>query len=906
MRARLAAAVAASLALATWGTAAVATQTTADNPSSGAASPRSASTDEGIRRLLARLERIVQQGDTGGFALLLADSVDRTGVARFVDSELLPGMTRAVIQERDRAPLAGTLPGAGYTVAIDLFQEFGDRARVSNWTIDIRASGDGEGEWRVVDAERLSSVEDLYRLSLNPKRQFSVKNLTLVDDDLRLTLREGSLFVSEIDQVATAIVFLGAGEMTFSPAPETERSQVRIFSGAETLRTRFDAVYVRFSPGDFDRLFSSDQLIAGAVDRNELRRADRIFREDSPKSYTLDLGDLSRDSWSYVPNPRDLIAEVHTRRFDTLTYSRSSSAMEDVSLFDRNRRKTIALYNARPELTTPPGDSDAELEVSHYDIDVTVTPERRWIEGRARLTIRARSPLSSVTLRLAESLAVQSVYSDRYGRLFNMRVRGNGTLIVSLPVTLSRGSEAVLTVRYAGRLEPDNLDADLVAVGQLGPSAVPDSAGFDQPEPSFLYSGQSNWYPRPSSSHHATAALRITVPATLGCVATGERDAASPLSLAASDSATARKQYVFNAIQPVRYLAFVLSRFATGRSESVAFAARVDDSFDRPAPQALKVTAEVNPGHTNRGREAVERATDIARFYESLLHDSPYPSFTIALTENERAGGHSPGYFAVLNVPTPPLATFPSRVDPASFDGYPEFFLAHELAHQWWGQAVGWRSYREQWLSEGFAQYFSALYARHQRGDDVFRTVMRQMRRWAVNQTDAGPISLGNRLGHIQGDTKILRAVVYNKGALVLHMLRGLVGDEAFFRGLRRFYSDSRFRSVGTAEFRTAMEAEADRPLARFFDRWIYGTALPNLGLTHRVEGSEVILRVEQRGEVFEVPVVISLQYSDRPPHDVVVPVTASLVEVRVPLAGTLRGVDLSRDDVSLAEIARN
>jgi aminopeptidase N len=167
-------------------------------------------------------------------------------------------------------------------------------------------------------------------------------------------------------------------------------------------------------------------------------------------------------------------------------------------------------------------------------------------------------------------------------------------------------------------------------------------------------------------------------------------------------------------------------------------------------------------------------------------------------------------------------------------------------------------------------------------------------------------VYLGYRLGHIRGESRVFRALVYNKSAAVLHMLRRLVGDEAFFRGLRRFYRDWRFRKAGTEDFRIAMEQETGRPLERFFERWIYGSTLPKLKVDYRVEGSDVVIRVEQIGELFDVPLTIALQYADRKPVDVLVAVTDRMVEQRVALAGVLRGIDISKDDGTMAEIVKN
>src|SRR6185503_5578864 len=212
--------------------------------------------------------------------------------------------------------------------------------------------------------------------------------------------------------------------------------------------------------------------------------------------------------------------------------------------------------------------------------------------------------------------------------------------------------------------------------------------------------------------------------------------------------------------------------------------------------------------------------------------------------------------------------------------------------------------YHEQWLSEGFAQYLAALYAEQHGADGgagVFRGVMRQMRKWAIDETDQGPISLGYRLGHIRSNSRTMRALVYDKSAVVLHMLRGLVGDEAFFRGLQRFYRTARFRSAGTPDLRAAMEQESGRSLGRFFDRWIYGSTLPRLAFSYRVDRQDVVLHIDQVGDLFDVPVTVTLQYADRTSSDVLVPVTERSVDLHVPLTGTLRTAEISRDDMSLA-----
>ena len=893
-------------------------------PAVAARQPAPTSEDISIQAFLQAIETTISTTDRSAWMALLSPNADQDAAIEFFDSMVPQGVTRTVVRERDRSALPGTLPGEGYRIIADVFVESGTRGRITTWRLDIRRPRDTTERqpWRLVGQEHLASIEGLHRLSLHPQKQFAARDLVIKSVDLELRLPSGDVFVAETSEGVTALVLMGEGIMSFAPGPAEERGQVRLFAGTDTIETPFSAVYIRLNPFEYEQQIKGQNVAPVPVDGRAYRRAQTIFDEDISKSFSLDLSDLSREYWSLLPQPGDFLAEVRTRRFDTLTFARSTGEAEDVSLFHRQRQRNIAAYASPMKLSSRGRffneDNLAEYDVLDYTIDVAFAPEREWLDGRARLRIRVKSyALAALTLRLAEEFNVQSINSDELGRLMFLRVRNQASVVVNLPSAVARDFELTLNIAYAGRIRTQSIEQESIAVQAGGGSRQQrnDDLPFVPPEPNWLFSNRSNWYPQNQVTDYASATIRFTVPADYTAIASGIPAVGSP-TVAPPIGQMTRATYTYVAGQPLRYLGVVISKLHRADSATVA----LEIVPGKPEPQlvlgravttpsigarnTIDLFIEANRRQLERGREIIDTAADILRLYAATIGDAPYESMTIAMVEHDRPGGHSPAYFAVLNNPLP-VTPFVYRNDPAMFTSFPEFYAAHELAHQWWGQAVGWKNYHEQWLSEGFAQYFAALYAKERRGEQTFRDVLRQFRRWAMDQSDQGAVYLGYRLGHIKGDSRVFRALVYNKGASVLHMLRRLLGDDVFFRGVRRYYAENRYKKAGTEDLQRAMEAEAGRSLERFFERWIYQSGLPRIRYSTAVDSQEVVVRLEQIGDVYDVPVMVTVTTADNKVIEEVIRLTDATLERRVAVGGSVRSVELNADHGALGTFER-
>ncbi len=188
--------------------------------------------------------------------------------------------------------------------------------------------------------------------------------------------------------------------------------------------------------------------------------------------------------------------------------------------------------------------------------------------------------------------------------------------------------------------------------------------------------------------------------------------------------------------------------------------------------------------------------------------------------------------------------------------------VIHEIAHQWFGDAVTESDWDNVWLSEGFATYFTLLFIEHAYGRDEFVTGLRDSRRTVLDFDAKTP---DYRVVHadLTDMAKVTSAMTYQKGSWVLHMLRADMGDDRFWSGIRAYYAQHRNGNATTADFRRAMEQAAGHDLGAFFAQWLYRGGVPRLTGSWRFDAAAkqlvVELRQTQAGEPFALPIEIGV-----------------------------------------------
>lgn len=525
-----------------------------------------------------------------------------------------------------------------------------------------------------------------------------------------------------------------------------------------------------------------------------------------------------------------------------------------------------------------PGPYARSFDILHYAIDLDLTraaqaAEGSTIEGTATIDIVVLDAREdSVRLDLSGLRAVRVDIGKRRDEPESVDFRQeDGRLYAVLDDGIRSGDTIRVVVRYDG--QPDNgLIIRRNVHGQPGAFADnwPDRARF--------------WFPSiDHPSDKATVDFTVRAPAGWEVIANGTQ---------VRDSAKGNV-WRYRLDQPVpTYLMVVgAADFATGTVTPCANGGRAAHHANGCVP----VTYWVFPQDSANGARIFRRAGDMVEYYSRLV--APFPYERLAHVQSSTIFGGMENATAIF------------YSEQAIRNGtLSEGTVAHEVAHQWFGDAVTPGHWSDLWLSEGFATYFGNLFFEHADGADRFREMTRQS--WnGYLRSEVKDLPIVDTVNVPGNDLiQLLNANSYNKGGAVLHMLRGVLGDDVFFGGIRRYYSRHAHGNARTPDFRRAMEEESGRGLGWFFEQWVYRPGHPVFRVSHEWDdkAGEVLVRLEQVQKsdwpVFRMPITLEFTTPQGTRRSTVQVVGRSEVH-RIRLSGPPTAVRLDPDGWLLHEI---
>ena len=462
------------------------------------------------------------------------------------------------------------------------------------------------------------------------------------------------------------------------------------------------------------------------------------------------------------------------------------------------------------------------LQVDDYQIDAELSPHVHKIVARAKVRFTALEDLSAAAFELHNGLRVTKVLDTAGKPLSAERVTQDSTVRVQLATPLAKDSSTTLTFEYEGTLD----SADDSPVQGLKLAYVSDDTSY------LLYAGR--WFPvNAYGINRFTATMNITVPAHMTVIGSGKETIGSnPAAKRPVAGALPTKTYVFAWEKPSFPGTIVAGSFQEFKSDEAG----------------LDLHVFFKPAHQNQGATYASTAVKEFTYYVTLY--GPAPSTTLKVVEIP--DDTVPAAWA------PEMALISSR---AVTEKVNYRLLANTIAHQWWGASVSPASRDAWWLNDGFARYSEARYVEQAAGEAGLEETVKDMSVGALAY-DTVPLSSAGKLDIFSPE---FQSLVTDKGAMILHMLRWVLGDQKFDQTMRSFAAKYAGKSASLDDFRALAEQNYGDQLTWFFSQWLDSTGAPEFKTKYTIyrlgnnKGFRVVGQISQDLDLFRMPVELKI-----------------------------------------------
>ena len=490
----------------------------------------------------------------------------------------------------------------------------------------------------------------------------------------------------------------------------------------------------------------------------------------------------------------------------------------------RHYRGALLLCVAIYLLVMPSSSWAAErmrLRVDDYQIDAELTPHTHKISARAKVKFTALEDLSIATFELHNALRVTKVLDAAGKPLSAERVTQDSTIRVPLTTPVAKDSSSTLTFEYEGTLD----SADDSPVQGLKLAYIGDDTTY------LLYAGR--WFPvNAYGINRFTATMNITVPAHMIVIGSGKESAGAAPATKRPAGALPTKTFAFTWDKPSFPGTIVAGIFQESKSDEAGLDLHV---FFKPAHQTLGVSYATT---------AVKEFT----YYVTLYGAAPSTTLKVVEIPDDTV----PAAWA------PEIAAISSR---AVTEKVNYRLLANTIAHQWWGASVSPASRDDWWLNDGFARYSEARYVEQAAGQAGLEETVKDMSVGALAY-DTVPLSSAGKLDIFSPE---FQSLVTDKGAMILHMLRWVIGDQKYDQTMRTFASKYAGKSASLDDFRALAEQNYGQQLTWFFSQWLDSTGAPEFKTKYTIyrlgngKGFRVVGQIAQDLDLFRMPVDLKI-----------------------------------------------